>query len=129
MSFPDDLMHLIRPDEPLGPLVWLGIGGPARFFAEPVDEADIHKLVEAASTLNLPVRILGGGSNILVREAGVDGLVISLTGGTTSQMSIEGSRMTVGAARNYRMRSSRRLGRDWAGSSIWWAFPVPWEAP
>ena len=45
MSFPDDLMHLIRPDEPLGPLVWLGIGGPARFFAEPVEEADIQKLV------------------------------------------------------------------------------------
>ena len=85
-------MHLIRPDEPLGPLVWLGIGGPARFFAEPVDDADIRKLLVAASSINLPVRILGGGSNILVREAGVDGLVISLTGTTTSQMSIEGSR-------------------------------------
>jgi UDP-N-acetylmuramate dehydrogenase len=97
MSFPDDLMHLIRPDEPLGPLVWLGIGGPARFFAEPVEEADIHRLVQAASGQNLPIRILGGGSNILVREAGVDGLVISLTGAATSQMSIDGSKMTVGA--------------------------------
>ena len=97
MSFPDDLMHLIRPNEPLGPLVWLGIGGPARFFAEPVEEADIQKLAQAASAENLPVRILGGGSNILVREAGVDGLVISLTGAMTSQMSIDESKMTVGA--------------------------------
>jgi UDP-N-acetylmuramate dehydrogenase len=97
MSFPDDLMHLIRPDEPLGPLVWLGIGGPARFFAEPVEEADIQRIVAAAAEDNLPVRILGGGSNILVREAGVDGLVISLAGASSSQMSIEESQMTVGA--------------------------------
>ncbi len=97
MSFPDDLMHLIRPDEPLGPLVWLGIGGPARFFAEPIEESDIQRLVSAAAEQNLPVRVLGGGSNVLVREAGVDGLVISLAGAATSQMSIEGSQMKVGA--------------------------------
>ncbi len=41
MSFPDDLSHLVRTDEPLGPLVWLGIGGPARFFAEPVDAGQV----------------------------------------------------------------------------------------
>ena len=97
MSFPDDLMHLIRPDEPLGPLVWLGIGGPARFFAEPVEAEDIQRLVEAAGNENLPLRVLGGGSNLLVREAGVDGLVISLAGAMGSEMSIDGSKMIVGA--------------------------------
>ena len=97
MDFPDDLMHLVRADEPLGPLVWLGIGGPARYFAEPVEESDIERLVKAAHELELPIRILGGGSNILVREAGVDGLVISLVGPTTSELSIEGTTMKVGA--------------------------------
>ncbi|MDB4331901.1 FAD-binding protein [Rhodopirellula sp.] len=97
MSFPDELMHLIRTDEPLGPLVWLGIGGPARFFAEPVDETDLQRLVQAANEAGLPVRILGGGSNLLVREAGFDGLVISLAGAATSQIEINGSQMTAGA--------------------------------
>jgi UDP-N-acetylmuramate dehydrogenase len=97
MTFPDDLMHLVRTDELLSPLVWLGIGGPARFFAEPVEEGDIERLFQAAKAEDLTVKILGGGSNVLVREAGVDGLVISLAGATTSQMSIDGSKMTVGA--------------------------------
>lgn len=97
MNFPDDLMHLIRTDEPLGPLTWLGIGGPARYFAEPVEDSDIQRLVKAAAEMELPVRILGGGSNVLVREAGVGGLVISLAGAVGQSMSIDGSRLTVGA--------------------------------
>ena len=97
MSFPDDLMHLIRTDEPLGPLVWLGIGGPARFFAEPVEEQDVERLVSAADQANVPVRILGGGSNILVREAGVDGLVISLGKVGANEVQIENASMTAGA--------------------------------
>jgi len=97
MDFPDDLMHLIRTDEPLGPLAWLGIGGPARFFAEPLDAADVQRLIAAAQQQGLSVRILGGGSNILVREAGVDGLVISLAGTMSSEITIDGMKMTVGA--------------------------------
>lgn len=97
MSFPDELMHLIRTDEPLGPLVWLGIGGPARYFAEPVEQEDVQKLIQAANEADLPVRILGGGSNLLVRESGFDGLVISMSGSATSGLEIDGTRMTVGA--------------------------------
>ena len=97
MDFPDDLMHLVRTDEPLGPLAWLGIGGPARFFAEPMDAADVQRLVAAAQNQGLSVRILGSGSNILVREAGVNGLVISLAGAMSSEIAIDGTKMTVGA--------------------------------
>lgn len=97
MSFPDELLHLVRTDEPLGPLVWLGIGGPARYFAEPVEQDDIRKLIQAANTCDLPVRMLGGGSNLLVRESGFDGLVISMSGPATSGMEIRGTQMIVGA--------------------------------
>jgi len=97
MDFPDDLMHLIRTDEPLGPLAWLGIGGPARFYAEPINTGDVQRLVTVAAEQGLPVRILGGGSNILVRESGVDGLVISLAGSISSVIAIDGTEMTVGA--------------------------------
>ncbi len=97
MTFPDDLSHLIRTDEPLGPLVWLGIGGPAHYFAQPVEENEVERLLAAASAVGMPVRILGDGSNVLVREAGVDGLVISLSAAATSGMSIDGTMMTAGA--------------------------------
>ena len=97
MNFPDDLLHLVRTAEPLGPLVWLGIGGPARYFAEPVEPDDVQKLIRAANESDLPVRILGGGSNLLVRESGFDGLVISMSGPATSGIEITGNKMTVGA--------------------------------
>ena len=97
MSFSEDLQHVIRTDEPLGPLLWLGIGGPARYFAEPVNREQIRRLHQEASEIGLPIRILGDGSNVLVRESGFDGLVISLATETTSQLNIEGNLMTVGA--------------------------------
>jgi len=97
MSFPEELDHLVRTDEPLAPLVWLGIGGPARYFAEPVDEQELSKIYKAAEAAKLAIRILGGGSNILVREAGFDGLVISLAAAATSELGIDGNRLTAGA--------------------------------
>lgn len=97
MSFPDELLHLVRTDQPLGPLLWLGIGGPAKFFAEPVDLDQLAQIVRAAAKSGLTVRILGGGSNILVREAGIDGLVISLAAAATSEMAITGNQIKVGA--------------------------------
>ena len=97
MNFPDELQHLIRTDEPLAPHVWLGIGGPARFFAEPVTREELAGIVRAANEAELPVRILGGGSNVLVRESGVDGVVVSLESAETSKLSIDGNQLTAGA--------------------------------
>jgi UDP-N-acetylmuramate dehydrogenase len=114
MTFPDDLMHLVRTDEPLGPLVWLGIGGPARYFAEPLEEKQVERLIVAAHERDMLVRILGGGSNILVREAGVDGLVISLAG-AVSQMAIEGNLMKVGAGASLSHTIIKAVGAGLAG--------------
>ena len=97
MSFPDELSHLIRTDEPLAPLAWLGIGGPAHYFAQPSSEQELSALVGAAAAAELPVRILGSGSNVLVREAGVDGLVISLDDVAEGDVVIDAARMRVGA--------------------------------
>ena len=97
MSFPEDLLHLVRSDEPLAPLVWLGIGGPARYFADPVDQEEMCLIQKAAHDAGLPVRILGGGSNVLVREAGVDGVVVSLAAASTSELTIHENHLTAGA--------------------------------
>ncbi len=97
MTIPDDLQHLIQLDEPLAPSVWLGIGGPARYFAEPVDIEQFAKLVVWAKENDLPTRLLGGGSNLLVREHGFDGLVLSLSSAATSGFEIADNKLTAGA--------------------------------
>ena len=76
--FPQGLQHIVRENEPLGPLTWLKIGGPARYFAEPTTENELIQVVQACHTNNIPLRVLGGGSNLLVREAGFDGTVLSI---------------------------------------------------
>jgi UDP-N-acetylmuramate dehydrogenase len=75
----------------------LGIGGPAHFFAEPVDLDQMEQVMRWAAENELPTRVLGSGSNLLVRESGFDGLVLSLSAAATSGLSIEGERLTAGA--------------------------------
>lgn len=97
MKFTEEWDREVRPDEPLGPRVWLGIGGPARFFAEPESVELLRRLATEAKAAGLAVRILGDGSNLLVREAGVDGLVLRLAAATGEHFSRDGQRVTVGA--------------------------------
>jgi UDP-N-acetylmuramate dehydrogenase len=62
----------------LAPLTTWKIGGPAEFFAAPEDEAGLIEALEWARDQNLPVQVLGRGSNVLVADAGLKGLVICL---------------------------------------------------
>ena len=56
------------------------IGGPARLYAEPANRSDLQVLLRAATLFGLPHLCLGRGSNLLVDDAGYDGLVIRLSG-------------------------------------------------
>jgi UDP-N-acetylmuramate dehydrogenase len=61
---------------PLAPRCTMGVGGPARFLVEARTEAAVRQALEWAAARNLPCRVLGGGSNLVVADDGVDGLVI-----------------------------------------------------
>ncbi len=63
---------------PLGTYTTLRIGGPARWFAQAVSEADILEALDFARSRELPLFILGGGSNLLVSDAGFRGLVLRI---------------------------------------------------
>jgi UDP-N-acetylmuramate dehydrogenase len=63
---------------PLAPYTTLRIGGPARFFCEVNGETQIAEAVSFAKERNLPLFVLGGGSNLLVSDAGFDGVVVRL---------------------------------------------------
>lgn len=67
---------LVREQVPLAPYTTFGIGGPARWFAEATDEQQIAEAVRLAREKNAPLLVLGGGSNLLVADAGFDGVVL-----------------------------------------------------
>ncbi len=64
--------------ELLGPKTTMRVGGPARVYAEPASAGELQHLLVEARRRGLPVLMLGRGSNLVVPDAGVDGLVISL---------------------------------------------------
>lgn len=64
--------------EPMSRHTSYNIGGPADVFAEPLDEAELRTVVDTAAEAEIPLFILGGGSNILVADRGIRGAVVSL---------------------------------------------------
>ncbi|HVS54403.1 MAG TPA: UDP-N-acetylmuramate dehydrogenase [Opitutaceae bacterium] len=68
----------LRREEPLAPKTTMRVGGAARLYAEPAGVADLQALLRAAKADGVGVFILGRGSNLIVPDEGVDGLVLSL---------------------------------------------------
>ena len=70
--------RLLR-EEPLGPKTTMRVGGAARLYAEPASVDDLQALLRGAAARGVEVFVLGRGSNLIVPDEGVDGLVIALT--------------------------------------------------
>jgi UDP-N-acetylmuramate dehydrogenase len=86
-------------DEPLGPFTWLRVGGPAELLFLPADEEDLGNLLGQLPP-EVPVTVLGAGSNVIVRDGGVKGLVVRLAGRAFGEVAAEPGegRMIAGAA-------------------------------
>ena len=68
----------VRENIPLAPYTTLGVGGPARWFVTATTEAEVEAAVLFARERALPLFVLGGGSNLLVSDAGFPGLVLHI---------------------------------------------------
>ena len=88
--------HIVREQEPLAPHTWFRLGGAAQYFAEPTSTDELAALVRRSNEAGLAVRMLGGGSNLLVRDEGVSGLVISLAPAVFGRIEISGRRVVAG---------------------------------
>ena len=83
-------------DEPLGPFTWLRVGGPAEVLFLPADNEDLAGFL-AALPQDVPVTVLGVGSNVIVRDGGVAGVVIRLAGRPFAGIEVaEGHRLVAG---------------------------------
>jgi UDP-N-acetylenolpyruvoylglucosamine reductase len=80
---------------PLSRFTTLGTGGPARWFSRPASEGELTEVLRWAAERDLPVAVVGLGSNLLVADAGFEGLVLKLTGELASAVA-EGEHLVAG---------------------------------
>jgi UDP-N-acetylenolpyruvoylglucosamine reductase len=88
---------VVRENEPLAKRTTLRVGGPADVWVEPADENDLSSVLAFTAEHGLPVMILGRGSNLLVRDGGIRGVVISLSQPYFSNVRVEGDHLRCGA--------------------------------
>lgn len=99
MSWRDSLPPVrgrILRDEPLGPFTWFRVGGAAEVLFLPADREDLGAFLQSLDE-NVPVTVLGVGSNVIIRDGGVGGVVVRLAGRPFAGISVEGDLITVGA--------------------------------
>ena len=92
-----DLRGRLLADQPLADLTWFRVGGPAEVLFTPADEEDLARLL-ASLDPDVPVTVIGLGSNLIVRDGGVPGVVVRLGGKAFGSIAIDGDALTVGTA-------------------------------
>ena len=81
----------------LAPFTWFRVGGPAEVLFQPADEADLADFLRLCPA-DIPILAVGVGSNLIVRDGGVPGVVIRLSPRGFGQISTDGLQVTAGAA-------------------------------
>lgn len=110
----------IRAGAPLGPLTSFGIGGPAELLVETRDAPELERTLRLAFAAGVNVTLLGGGSNLLVADGGVRGLVVRARGGRIQAVGPERLRADAGVSVNGLVRHTVQHGLGglaaWAGT-------------
>ena len=111
----------IQRDAPLAPYTTFKVGGPADWFLHAKSADDVRAALAAARADGVPIIVLGGGSNVLVADAGVRGLVIRMHGGDVRAVSDSVIRADAGLTINGLVRWT--VNRGVAGLEAWAGTP------
>lgn len=87
---------LVRLYEPLAKHTTLRVGGPAQFWVEPRREQAFAEIIRLCRQENLPLFVIGRGSNLLVRDGGIRGVVLHPTGGEFDRLEVDGTEIHAG---------------------------------
>ncbi len=88
---------IVRTQEPLAPYTSLNVGGPAEFLVRPRSIPELAAVVHRCVQQKLPLRVLGGGCNVLVPDDGVRGLVLRLSEAAFTHVAVDGRQVRAGA--------------------------------
>ncbi len=108
-----DLEKIVKYDVPMSDYTWFKLGGPAKYFVEPTSEDELLEVVRRCHENNVPIFILGRGSNLLVVDEGIDGVVIRLSNECFQKIEFEGEntvRVGAGADLNALLGKCARQG-------------------
>ncbi len=108
----------LRLYEPLSKHTTLRVGGPAQFWVEPRNEASFAELIRFCRFENLPLFVMGRGSNLLVRDGGIRGVVVHPSGGDFDKIDVDGHEIRAGVGAKlkeiaYAARSANLGGLEW----------------
>ncbi len=110
----------IKQNIPLAPLTTFKIGGPAKFFIEISEQDELIEVFSWAKKNKEKIFILAGGSNVLINDKGVEGLVVKLT---NDKISVKGERIECGAGANLVRVVGLSVGASLTG--LEWAINIP----
>jgi UDP-N-acetylmuramate dehydrogenase len=111
----------VRTNVPLAPLTTFHVGGPADVLVEAHAEHELKIATMAARNAGMPVTVLGGGSNVLIGDRGIRGLVVLVRDRSVEQVDEHGVRAAAGLTINGLVRWT--VGRGLAGIEAWAGTP------
>ena len=109
--------------EPLAKHTTLRVGGPAQFWVEPRNEKAFSELIRFCRLENLPLFVIGRGSNLLVRDGGIRGVVVHPSGGDFDKIDIDGNEITAGVGAKLKEIAYAARGADLGG--LEWMEGIP----
>lgn len=98
MNWQKNYKNYIKLNEPLKNKTTFRVGGAAKLFSEPEDKRELKLLIIFAKRYNIPVFVIGAGSNLLVSDKGVNGLVLKLSSGFFKKISTKSNCLEAGSA-------------------------------
>lgn len=108
----------LRLYEPMTRHTTMKIGGPAQFWIEPTTAESFSRLVRFCREHGIPTRVVGRGSNLLIRDGGIKGAVIHPSGGEFDEISVSGNTIRAGSGVRFKRlaaaaRSAGLAGFEW----------------
>ena len=111
----DDFNDILKRDAPLAPFTHLRIGGPAEILAQPRTLDELSSLVRRCYEERIPLRVLGCGCNMLVRDEGVKGVVLRLSEPAFTEITVDGKRVRAGTGATVAALISASASHNLAG--------------
>ncbi len=106
---------ILRRDEPMARRTTLRVGGPADLLVEPAGEAELVSVLDLVRLHGVPLLVLGRGSNLLVRDGGIRGVVVSLQHPEFSHIGVQDGRIHAGAGAHLRQVANKARDAGLAG--------------
>lgn len=115
----------VRLYEPMARHTTLRVGGPAQFWVEPRDERTFAELIRMCRHDNLPLFVIGRGSNLLVRDGGIRGVVVHPSGGEFDRVEVDGEVITAGVGA--KLKQVAYAGKSAGIGGLEWMEGIPGE--